>query len=127
MKAMSYRDLEVFQLAMKLAAEIHQMTMQLPKFELFEEGGQIRRSSKSVVHHIVEGFGRRKYRNDFLKYITVAIAECDETQVAIELLYRTESLKDQRAYEYFKEEYNKLARKLNRFHSSIEMQHKSPK
>jgi len=98
MKAMSFRDLEVFQLALELATKIHHMTMKLPKFELFEESGQILRSAKSFVHNIVEGFGRRKYRNDFLKYITIAIAECDETQVALELLYRTASLKDQRAY-----------------------------
>ena len=31
----------------------------LPKFEMYEEGSQIRRSSKAVASNIVEGFGRR--------------------------------------------------------------------
>src|SRR4030043_1394014 len=31
------------------------------------EGSQIRRSSKSVVSNIVEGFGRRRYKNEFIK------------------------------------------------------------
>ena len=30
-------------------------------------GSQIRRSSKSVVSNIVEGFGRRRYKNEFIK------------------------------------------------------------
>ena len=55
----SYRDLEIYKESKKLAIEIHKMTLQLPKFELFEEGGQIRRSSKSVTAMIVEGYGRR--------------------------------------------------------------------
>jgi len=49
----SYRDLEIYKESKGLAIEIHKMTLQLPKFELFEEGGQIRRSSKSVTAMIV--------------------------------------------------------------------------
>ena len=46
---MSYRDLEIWQLARDLVIEIHEMTLNnLPKFEMFEEGRQIRKSSKSV-------------------------------------------------------------------------------
>jgi hypothetical protein len=40
--AQSYLDLEIYQLAKKLAVEIHRMTLdELPKFEVFEEGSQI--------------------------------------------------------------------------------------
>jgi four helix bundle protein len=57
----SYEDLEIYQLAKKLAIEVHKMTLdELPKFEMHEEGGQIRRSSKSTGSNIVEGFGRKK-------------------------------------------------------------------
>ena len=37
----SYKDLEIYRLAHELAVEIHEMTMSLPNFELFEEGSQI--------------------------------------------------------------------------------------
>ena len=58
---MNYRDLEVWQLSRELVVDIHQMTLtQLPKFEMFEEGSQIRRSSKSIKSTIVEGYGRRR-------------------------------------------------------------------
>jgi four helix bundle protein len=46
---MNYRDLEVCQLARELVTAIHEMTLtKLPKFEMFEEGSQIRRAIKSV-------------------------------------------------------------------------------
>jgi len=58
----SYRDLEVYKLAHELAVEIHKMSLGLPKFEMYEEGSQIRRAVKSVASNIVEGFGRRNIR-----------------------------------------------------------------
>jgi four helix bundle protein len=54
----SYRHLEIYQESKKLAIEIHKMSLKLPKFKIYEEGGQIRRSSKSVTSMIVEGYGR---------------------------------------------------------------------
>lgn len=51
-----YQKLEIFQLSRELAIQIHKMTLQLPKFDMFEEGSQIRRSSKSIPANIVEGY-----------------------------------------------------------------------
>ena len=119
----SFRDLDVFQIARKLAIEVHKMSLSLPKFELYEEGSQIRRSSKSVVANLVEGFGKRNYKNDFLRDVTIAIAECDETQVHLELLYETGSLSNEQLYKNLSEEYRKLAKMLNRFHGSIFSNH----
>jgi len=63
---MSYRNLEVWQIARELSVLIHKMTLnELPKFEMYEEGSQIRRSSKSVRTNIVEGYGRRNYKLDY--------------------------------------------------------------
>ena len=46
---MSYKSLEIWQLARDLVIDIHKMTLtELPKFEMYEVGSQIRRSSKSV-------------------------------------------------------------------------------
>jgi hypothetical protein len=42
---MNYRNLEVWQLAREIVVVIHEMTLRkLPKFEMFEEGSQIRHS-----------------------------------------------------------------------------------
>ncbi|GAA4290494.1 four helix bundle protein [Aestuariibaculum suncheonense] len=58
----SYKDLEVYTLAFQYALEVHELTLHLPEFELYEQGSQLRRSSKSVKDNIVEGYGRRAYK-----------------------------------------------------------------
>jgi four helix bundle protein len=78
----SYRELEIYKESRRLAIEVHKMSMTLPRFELYEEGSQIRRSSKSITSMIVEGYGRRRYKADFLKYLVCSHAECDETKCA---------------------------------------------
>jgi len=55
------------------------MSLELPKFEMYEEGSQIRRSSKSVKSNLVEGYGRRIYKNEYIRFITFALASNDET------------------------------------------------
>lgn len=88
-----------------MAIEVHKMTMTLPKFELFEEGNQIRRSSKSTTSMIVEGYCRRQYKADFIKYLIYSHAECDETIVHLDFLFETTSLKDESIYSSLKIDY----------------------
>src|SRR5690606_40773935 len=61
---MSYRNLQIWQLSRLLVIDIHNMSLNLPSFEKFEVGSQIRRSIKSVKSNIVEGYGRRRYRSE---------------------------------------------------------------
>jgi four helix bundle protein len=71
---MSYRNLEIWKLARELAVDIHKLTLnELPKYETFEQGSQIRRSSKSVRSTIVEGYGRRRYKQEFIRFLNYAI------------------------------------------------------
>jgi len=116
----SYNDLEIYQIAHKLAVEIHKMSLKLPKFELYEEGSQIRRSSKSVSTNIVEGFGRRRYKADYVKFLLYAHASCDETKEHLIHLFETESLKDENIYDSILEECDKLSRKINKFIQAVE-------
>ena len=115
----SYKDLEVYQLSHKLAVEIHEMTLKLPKFEMYEEGSQTRRSSKSVASNIVEGFGRKRYQQEYVRFLIFAHSSCNETIEHLELLYETKSLTDKLLFEYFQEGYDKLGRKLNKFIQSV--------
>lgn len=63
----SYREIDVYNDSKRLAIEIHKMSLSLPKFELYEEGSQVRRSAKAVTSAIVEGYGRKRYKADFIK------------------------------------------------------------
>ena len=90
---MDYKDLEVWKLARKLAIDVHHMTLnELPKFELFEQGSQIRRSSKSIRANIVEGFGKRRYKMDFIRHLTYALGSARETEDHLLTLWETGSL-----------------------------------
>jgi four helix bundle protein len=75
----SYRDLDIYKLSFEYAIEIHKMSLTLPKYELYEQGSQIRKSSKSIKSNIVEGYGRRRYKDEFIRFLVFAHASCDET------------------------------------------------
>jgi four helix bundle protein len=125
---MSYKKLDVWQLARELVIEIHEMTIKkLPKYELYEEGSQIRRSIKSVKSTIVEGYGRRKYKQDFIRFLTYALASCDETIDHLENLYDTKSLTDNTLYQHLHDKLELLSKKLNMFLQSVEKGHISEK
>lgn len=123
--AQSYKDLAIYVLAKESAVKIHKMTLdKLPKFEMYEEGSQIRRSSKSVVSNIVEGFGRRRYKNEFILYLTYAIASCDETKVHLEMLYETGSMKKDLFDELYPG-YEELFAKLFNFRDAVIKSHRT--
>ena len=106
----SYRDLDIYNESKKLAIEVHKISLKFPKLELYEEGSQVRRSSKSVTSNIVEGYGRRRYKADYIKYLIYAQSECDETIVHLDFLFETESLKDESTYLRLKTEYDTLSK-----------------
>ena len=125
---MSYRKLEIWQIARELVIDIHKMTLRkLPKFEMFEEGRQIRKSIKSVKSTIVEGYGRRGYKQEFIRFLIYAIASNDETTDHLETLFETESLTDQELYHDLSERLDKLGKKLNLFIKSVSKSHISEK
>lgn len=98
---MSYKSLEIWKLADELVVSIHEMTLtKLPKFEMFEEGSQIRRSSKSVKSTIVEGYGRKRYKAEFVKFLVYSPGSNDETIDHLENLFKTKSLQDEVLYNY---------------------------
>jgi four helix bundle protein len=123
---MSYRDLEIWKLAREIAIAVHRMTLQeLPKFEMYEEGSQIRRSAKSICANIVEGYGRRRYKQEFIRFLIFAHASCDETIDHLGILFETESLTNEVVYRDLSARLDLLDRKLNVFIDSVERSHRT--
>lgn len=121
---MNYRDLEIWKLARQAAGDVHRMTLQqLPKFEMYEEASQIRRSAKSIRSNIVEGYGRRRYKQEFIRFLTFAHASCDETIDHLEGLFETGSLTDETVYRDLQRQLDLLGRKLNVFIEGVEREH----
>lgn len=77
---MSYRTLQVYQRAHVFGVECHRLSLDLPKYELFESGSQLRRAAKSVSANIVEGYGRKEYEADYHRFLVIALASNDEAR-----------------------------------------------
>ncbi len=123
---MSYKNLKIWQMARDLSVEIHHMTITaLPRHEMYEEGSQIRRAIKSVRSNIVEGYGRRSYKQDFIRFLVIAHASCDETLDHLETLHETGSLKDEPLFRDLHSRIDELGRALRGFRRSVDDQHLS--
>jgi four helix bundle protein len=70
-KRRDYRDLVLWQRAVELAAEVHRVTVKLPRPELFGLAAQMRRSAVSIPSNIAEGSGRRTTR-EFIAFLHIA-------------------------------------------------------
>ncbi len=115
----SYADLDIYKISYSLALDVHRLSMKLPKYELYETGSQVRRSSKSISANIVEGYGRKRYKAEFIRFLIFSHASCDETIVHLNFI------KD--LYEHLKEEtaqliekYTELSKKLFKFIEYVE-------
>ena len=117
---MSYKKLKIWQEARKLSIDVHNMSMKLPKFEQFETGSQIRRSSRSIRSNIVEGYGRRMYKSDYIRFLIYAHASVDETRDHLETLYETNSLVDENIYHEILKSLNKTGRMLYKYIQSVQ-------
>jgi len=104
----SYKDLEIYQISYDLAVKIHKLSLKLPNFEQYEEGRQIRKSSKGITSCIVEGYGRKKYKADFIKFLIYSRASCDETIVHLSFIRDTHKL-DNKEVGYYLEKYKEIA------------------
>ena len=115
----SYKDLDIYNLGLSLFYKTHTASLKLPKYEMYELGSQIRRSSDSVVNNIVEGYGRKRYKQDFIKFLTYSHASNLETLCHLEKLeFLYPNLADE--LELISKEYDILGAKLFSFLRYVE-------
>ena len=115
----SYRELEIYKLSYDLAVEVHRFSLTLPQYEMYEEGSQVRKSSKGITSCIVEGYGRRRYKAEFIKFLVYAHASCDETIVHLRFLRDTHNDNESKV-KILIDSYEELGGKINRFIQYVE-------
>lgn len=111
---MSYRNLDIYKIAFDLFIKTHKASFLLPKYELYELGSQLRRSTDSVITNIVEGYGRSVYKNEYYRFLVFSHASNDETINHLEkiiLLYPEFSAE----FEVLKQQYDLLGGKINNY------------
>ena len=110
----SYRDLEIYQEALSIFYKIHALSLLLPKFEMYELGSQLRRSADSVATNIAEGYGRRRYKSEFIRFIIFSHASSLETLSHLEKINTLyPSLKKDTTD--LKEKYELLSKRIHQF------------
>jgi four helix bundle protein len=121
----SYRDLEIYRLAHQLGVDIHKFSLSLPKYELYESGSQLRKASKSISANLVEGYGRRRYKAEFIRFLVYSHSSCNETIEWLEYIADTYAELKGTADLHLKK-LDVLGRKINRFISAVDKGHIMP-
>lgn len=79
-RAVSFKELTVYQAACELDRAIFETTKKWPREEMYSLTDQIRRSSRSVGANIAEAWAKRRYPAHFTSKLTDADGELQETQ-----------------------------------------------
>jgi four helix bundle protein len=106
----SYEDLDVYQKLLELHLEIHRLTLTFPKFEMYELGSQLRRSSNSIPANLAEAWSN-KHINLYLEGINRSLGELRETRHHLHVAYRKSYLTKEN-YEQIIERYDESGRML---------------
>jgi len=85
MKIKHFRELDVYQNALKAAMEIFEISKRFLNEERFSLTDQVRRASRSVCANISEAWRKRRYAAAFVSKLNDAEGEAAETQVHIEI------------------------------------------
>ena len=116
-KLKSFRDLKVYQKLKKLHWEVHGETLKFPKFETYELGSQVRRSSNSAPALIAEGWGSR-HTNMYIEAINRAMGEVRESQHHIDVAKDKAYLNEER-FQELDSRYDECGRMLEGLHQSL--------
>ncbi len=119
-----HEKLEIYRIAHALALKVHSLTLTLPKHELYEEGSQARKASKSVSAQIVEGHALRQYKPEYLHYLARAYGSAEETIEHIRFLIESGSGKMvEDKCRSLLSEYAVLSRKIFNYMESVRREH----
>lgn len=89
----TYLDLDVYKNAMELAMRVFELTKTFPAEERYSLTDQVRRSSRSVCANIAEAWRKRRYQAAFVSKLNDSEGEAAETQVHLEIAWRSGYLK----------------------------------
>ena len=116
-KLNSFRELNVYQKLKALHIEVHKVSLGFPKFELYELGSQVRRSSNSAPAQLAEGWGSR-HTNIYIESINRAMDEVRETQHHIDVAKEKEYPTPQR-FNDLDARYDECGRMLEGLHQAL--------
>ena len=114
----SFRDLEVWQLAMDLVDLVIADTHKMPPIE-FDLRRQLRRAAVSIPSNVAEGWRRKKRRGAYQNHVSIAMGSEGELETELEVCFRNSFLKRE-ASEKTMALAARVSKMLNRLHDSLE-------
>lgn len=114
---MKLEDLQVYQISMKLADEVHDLVIEWDNFHKFSTGTQLVDAADSVSANISEGYGRFHYK-DHKNFLYFSRGSLSETKTWITKAFNRKLIKEDE-FANLMERYNSLGIKLNNYINSI--------
>jgi four helix bundle protein len=112
-----FTDLRVYQMLCDLHIEVCELSRAFPRFEMYELGSQIRRSSNSIPANVAEGSGN-KHLTIYLECLNRALGELRETLHHLSIAHRKAYLSEE-DYRRLTSEYERCARMLKSLERSL--------
>lgn len=85
-KIKSFRDLDVWNLGMKIVVEVYTITKKYPKEEMYGLVNQMRKASVSVPSNVAEGFNRLSNK-EYAHFLFISLGSCGELETQVEASY----------------------------------------
>ena len=117
MTSLNYRDLEVWQLAMRLAHAVYDCTNLFPPIERYVLLPQLRRAALSVPANIAEGQGRA-HTGEFLHFLSTSRGSLQELETDLIFAHQRHYLTDDQ-FASPMELADHVSRKLNRLRQTL--------
>ena len=82
--AASFKELDIWQLAIRIVKDVYRLTGQLPKTEEYGLASQMKRAAVSLPANIAEGF-RKRHAKEFRQSLHIALGSAAELETYCEL------------------------------------------
>lgn len=124
MAIQSFRDLEVWQCAMRLVESVYAITTKFPPSELYGLTSQMRRCAVSIPSNIAEGRGRKGTR-EFINFLGIAYGSLCELQTQLELAHRLNFI-EKDSHSRIQTQSDEVGRMLNGLTNSLNRRNSNP-
>jgi four helix bundle protein len=81
-RSRSYRDLDVWRLAIEFVKDVYRVTEKFPPSEIYGLTNQLRRAAISIPSNIAEGQGRNSSK-EFRQFLAVALGSLAEVETQL--------------------------------------------
>lgn len=104
--------MDVYKRSYKLAVEIHNWSLKLPRELQFDLGSQMRRCSRSIPSNIAEGLGKNASKNDKINFLKISLGSNDEILFNLNFVSDV-GLMDKASFEHYANEYVIVGKELS--------------